>query len=124
MLEPRASEIELEAQVVGRWKADGFEILGIRLVQCELAATYSLCRIEHGIAIGWGNMEFAKHGWADETNPRYGENADVLARPQGRFKFAGDHTTFMPGWQEGAVLGAWEAVKYLDRQVNPTSNRG
>ncbi len=56
--------------------------------------------------------------------PGYGENAAVLAKPQGRFKFAGDHTTFMPGWQEGAVLGAWEAVKYIDRQVNPTSNRG
>jgi len=80
--------------------------------------------VEHGIAIGWGNMEFAKQGWADETNPRYGENAEVLAKSQGRFKFAGDHTTFMPGWQEGAVLGAWEAVKYLDRLANPTNNRG
>jgi hypothetical protein len=30
----------------------------------------------------------------------------------------------MPGWQEGAVLGAWEAVKYIDRQVNPTASRG
>jgi monoamine oxidase len=80
--------------------------------------------VEHGIAIGWGRMEHARHGWADETNPRYSANADVLAKPQGRFKFAGDHTTFMPGWQEGAVLGAWEAVKYVDRQVNPTARRG
>jgi monoamine oxidase len=80
--------------------------------------------IEHGVAIGWGNMEFAKHGWADESNPRYGEYAEVLAKPQGRFKFAGDHTTSMPGWQEGAVLGAWEAVKYIDRQVNSTPKRG
>jgi hypothetical protein len=26
-------------------------------------------------------------------------------------------------WQEGSVLAAWEAVKYFDRQVNPTVNR-
>ena len=80
--------------------------------------------VEHGLAIGWGNMEHARHGWADETNPRYSANADILAKSQGRFKLAGDHTTFMPGWQEGAVLGAWEAVKYIDRQVNPTASRG
>jgi monoamine oxidase len=80
--------------------------------------------VEHGVAIGWGNMEFAKHGWADESNPRYGEYAEVLAKPQGRFKFAGDHTTSIPGWQEGAVLGAWEAVTYIDRQVNSTPKRG
>ena len=80
--------------------------------------------VQHGVAIGWGNMEHERHGWADETNPRYGANAEVLAKSQGRFKLAGDHTTFMPGWQEGAVLGAWEAVKYVDRQVNPTASRG
>jgi monoamine oxidase len=80
--------------------------------------------VEHGVAIGWGNMEHARHGWANDSDPRYGAHADVLAKSQGRFKLAGDHTTFMPGWQEGAVLGAWEAVKYIDRQVNPTANRG
>jgi len=39
-------------------------------------------------------------------------------------KIAGDHVTFLSGWQEGAVLSAWEAVEAIDRHANPTANRG
>ena len=37
---------------------------------------------------------------------------------------AGDQITFWSGWQEGAIISAWEAVKSIDRQTNPTANRG
>ena len=59
--------------------------------------------VEHGIAIGWNNMEFARMGWADEGDPAFGDNARVLSQPQGRFMLAGDQITFWSGWQEGAV---------------------
>jgi monoamine oxidase len=80
--------------------------------------------VEHGLAIGWDRMEFAQMGWANEGDPHFAENAQVLAKPQGRFHFAGDQITFWSGWQEGAVLAAWEAVQAIDRQANPTGNRG
>jgi monoamine oxidase len=80
--------------------------------------------VEHGIAIGWNNMEFARFAWADETDPRFQANADVLRQPQGRFHMAGDQITFWSGWQEGALISAWDAVRSIDRQVNPTANRG
>jgi monoamine oxidase len=80
--------------------------------------------VEHGIAIGWNNMEFARFGWADESDPTFGANAQVLMQPQGRFHMAGDQITYWSGWQEGALISAWEAVKWIDRQTNPTANRG
>ena len=80
--------------------------------------------VEHGIAIGWDKMEHFGFAWADETQPEFGENAEVLAAPQGRFHMAGDQVTFWSGWQEGAIISAWEAMKSIDRQVNPTANRG
>jgi monoamine oxidase len=80
--------------------------------------------VEHGLAIGWDNMEFARGGWADDGDPAFGANARILAKPQGRFTFAGDQVTFMSGWQEGAILAAWEALKAIDRQTHPTSKRG
>jgi monoamine oxidase len=80
--------------------------------------------VEHGIAIGWNNMEFARFGWADESDPTFGANAQVLMQPQGRFHMAGDQITYWSGWQEGALLSAWDAVKWIDRQTNPTANRG
>jgi monoamine oxidase len=80
--------------------------------------------VEHGIAIGWNNMEFERMAWAEETAPSFAANALVLATPQGRFHVAGDQITNLSGWQEGAIISAWDAVKSIDRQVNPTANRG
>jgi monoamine oxidase len=68
-------------------------------------------------------MEFAQGGWAHEVDPTFGVNAGVLAGIQGRFKIAGDQVTFLSGWQEGAILSAWEAIKAIDRHANPTANR-
>ncbi len=79
--------------------------------------------VEHGVVIGWERMEFAEGAWAHEVDPIFGPNAAVLAGIQGRFKIAGDQVTFLSGWQEGAVLSAWEAVKAIDRHANPTANR-
>ena len=29
--------------------------------------------VEHGVAIGWDSMEFARMGWADEGDPAFAE---------------------------------------------------
>ena len=80
--------------------------------------------VERGVAIGWNNMEFARMGWANEGDPAFGLNAEILATPQGRFHIAGDQVTYWSGWQEGAVMSALDAVKSIDRHVNPTAYRG
>jgi monoamine oxidase len=77
--------------------------------------------VEHGVAIGWHNMEFARMGWADEADPGFGTPAQALAAPQGRFLMAGDQLTYWSGWQEGSVISALEAVKAIDRSVHPTA---
>jgi monoamine oxidase len=79
--------------------------------------------VEHGIAIGWNNMEFARFAWADESDPTFGAHAQVLAKPQGRFHMVGDQITYWSGWQEGAIISAWEAVNSIDRQTDPTATR-
>jgi monoamine oxidase len=80
--------------------------------------------VEHGIAIGWDRMEHFGFAWSDETQPEFGPNAEILATPRWRFHQAGDQITFWSGWQEGAIISAWEAVKSIDRQVNPDADRG
>jgi monoamine oxidase len=79
--------------------------------------------VQHGVAIGWNNMEFARFGWADEADPSFGKHAQILSQPQGRFVMAGDQLTYWSGWQEGAIMSAIEAVKAIDRQVRPADAR-
>jgi monoamine oxidase len=88
----------------------------------KLHADYSKL-VEHGIAIGWNNIEFARFGWADESDAAFAAPAQVLAEPQGRFHMAGDQITYWSGWQEGALISALEAVKSIDRQTHPTATR-
>ena len=73
--------------------------------------------VEHGIAIGWNNMEFARCGWAEESDAGFSTNVQALATPQGPFHMAGDQITYWSGWQEGAVISALAAVKSIDRLV-------
>jgi monoamine oxidase len=80
--------------------------------------------VQHGVAIGWNNMEFERMGWADEGHPDFAATAQVLMAPQGRFHMVGDQVTYWSGWQEGALLSAHAAVRSIDRHTNPTANRG
>jgi len=73
--------------------------------------------VEHGVAIGWNNMEFARMGWADEGDPNFGTYAQALAAPQGRFLMAGDQLTYWSGWQEGAIISAHAAIAAIGRQA-------
>jgi monoamine oxidase len=73
--------------------------------------------VEHGLAIGWNNMEFIRMGWADEGDPSFGEHAGTLSEPQGRFHMAGDQLTYWSSWQEGALLSAQAAVASIGRMA-------
>ncbi len=79
--------------------------------------------VQHGLAIGWNRMEFARMGWADEGSAEFAPNAEILAQPQGRLVLAGDQLTWWTGWQEGAILSAWEAVTEIDRQTRAARAR-
>jgi monoamine oxidase len=79
--------------------------------------------VEHGVAIGWNNMEFERFGWADESDDTFELPAKVLMEPQGRFHMAGDQITYWSGWQEGALISALAAVKSIDRQTHPAATR-
>ncbi len=47
------------------------------------------------------------------TNPSY----EALIQPDGRIVFAGDHTTHVVAWQEGACLSALRAVQLVSDRV-------
>ncbi len=82
--------------------------------------------VEHGVAIGWDNMEFARGGWVNEDDPNFGDQqrdpgaVAGPAGPPGRFHMAGDQLTFVSGWQEGAVIAAHHAVTNIAAQVRGT----
>ena len=52
--------------------------------------------------------------WTDAARAQHYEN---LCQIDGRIALAGEHASYIPAWQEGAVLSALDAVTRLHQRV-------
>ncbi|MBD2387295.1 FAD-dependent oxidoreductase [Cylindrospermum sp. FACHB-282] len=67
--------------------------------------------LKHGLAIAWQNIPYQKGGWAnwqavEEKETHY----NSLIQGNQNFYIIGDQLSALPGWQEGAVVSAINAV--------------
>ena len=71
-----------------------------------------------GVTVAWGLTPYSEGVAAlwpggltsvEARPPAYAE----LLKPEGPIVFAGEHLSYQPAWQEGAVLSAFEAMKLL-----------
>ena len=69
--------------------------------------------IESGVSRSWAKTPFQKGGWPRSRH----KSPEALQRPDGAIHFAGDQVTGLPGWQEGAVLGAHMVIKAINERV-------
>lgn len=67
---------------------------------------------ETGLSIAWQNVPYIGGGWAewDSKKPEHREAYNRLLLPDGHFYVGGDQVSYLPGWQEGAVLSAEHVV--------------
>jgi monoamine oxidase len=76
-----------------------------------------------GVAIAWQNMAHIKGGWAQWSNVKnsvehyndiiQGTGVDGARRPS--FFIVGDQVSSLPGWQEGAIASALNAITRVAR---------
>ena len=83
--------------------------------------------LEHGVAIAWQNMPYIKGGWAqwhtvgadvDESVAHFNEliqGSTVDDGPCANFFIVGDQLSSLPGWQEGAIASALNALSRVAR---------
>src|SRR6202166_4634517 len=72
---------------------------------------------ENGIAVAWHRVPFAlgcAGNWSDEARA---EHYDNLCAIDGRIVLAGEHASYIPAWQEGAILSALDAITRLHERV-------
>ena len=72
---------------------------------------------ENGIAVSWSRAPGALGCfgyWSDEARQQHYQN---LCAIDGRIALAGEHASYLPAWQEGAVLSALDAISRLHRRV-------
>jgi monoamine oxidase len=72
---------------------------------------------ENGIAVAWHRVPFAfgcAGYWTEQTRT---EHYDSLCQIDGRIALAGEHASYLPAWQEGAVLSSLDAITRLHDRV-------
>jgi monoamine oxidase len=75
---------------------------------------------ENGIAVAWHRVPFTlgcAGDWTDETRAAHYDN---LCQIDGRIVLAGEHASYLPAWQEGAILSSLDAITRLHRRVIAT----
>ena len=104
----------------------GIEPIDVRLSQARKGAHKFSPEfadgLEHGVAIAWQNMPYIKGGWAQWHLVKDGvEHFNRLVQGTGidgsapNFFIVGDQLSSLPGWQEGAIASALNAISRLSR---------
>jgi monoamine oxidase len=71
---------------------------------------------EPRLTVAWQYMPFQLGGWAGDTAYEQPEvYAAITNPPPSRIYFAGDTWSYLPGWQEGAITAAYEAIDRMSR---------
>lgn len=72
---------------------------------------------DNGVAVAWHRSPFTLGcfgSWSDETRAAH---YDDLCTLDGRIVLAGEHASFLGGWQEGAVTSAHDAIGRLHQRA-------
>ena len=72
---------------------------------------------ENGIAVAWHRVPFTLGCAGSWTEKMRAEHYDNLCQIDGRIVLAGEHASYIPAWQEGAILSSLDAVARLHQRV-------
>jgi monoamine oxidase len=72
---------------------------------------------ENGVSVGWHRVPWALGcfgNWGEDARRQHYKN---LCAFDGRIALAGEHASYLPAWQEGAILSGLDAITRLHRRV-------
>lgn len=72
---------------------------------------------ENGIAVAWHRSPFTLGCSGDWTEEARKEHYNNLCQIDGRIVLAGEHASYIPAWQEGAILSSLDAITRLHQRV-------
>lgn len=70
---------------------------------------------DNGVAVAWHRSPFTMGCFGMWTPESRAKHYDDLCRIDGRVALAGEHASFIGGWQEGAVTSALDAIERLHK---------
>ncbi|HEY1502007.1 MAG TPA: FAD-dependent oxidoreductase [Acidobacteriaceae bacterium] len=74
------------------------------------------------VYVSWGQIPYNLGSWISGFGHAESGSLDVLLSPDRRVYFAGDHTSHLVGWQEGAALSSYRVINQLGARIENGGN--
>jgi monoamine oxidase len=72
---------------------------------------------EGSFTMCWHRIPFNMGGWAEWTEEGRAKYYPTLLEPDGRIYLAGEHLSYLTGWQEGGIESAWQQIAKLHKRA-------
>ena len=73
---------------------------------------------ENAFSFSWHLAKYNLGGWAEWSQDARASAYPVLCEPDGRIYLAGEHLSYLNGWQAGAIESAWQQIGKIHARVN------
>jgi monoamine oxidase len=108
------------------WSEDAGRAFAAKPPERRLADTLSDLAVLHpgaprwlgrGVSVAWSKVPFSRGAWAEWSAEARQTHYKPLLQPDGPFLFAGEHLSWLNGWQEGAVRSAHAALAMMGERL-------
>lgn len=73
---------------------------------------------ENAFSVAWHRVQYNLGGWADWNEAARKSAYPVLLEGQDRVLLAGEHLSYLTGWQAGAIESAWQQIEQLHKRAS------
>jgi len=73
--------------------------------------------VESSFSVAWHRVEHNLGGWAQWSDEGRKTAYPTLLEPDGRIYLAGEHLSYLTGWQAGAVESAWQQIAKIHQRA-------
>jgi monoamine oxidase len=73
--------------------------------------------VEGAFSVAWHRVPYSLGGWAEWDDASRERDYPVLLRPDNRIYLAGEHLSYLGGWQAGAIESAWAQIAALHQRA-------
>lgn len=72
---------------------------------------------ENSFSVAWHRVRYSLGGWASWTDATRENAYPILNEPDGRVYLAGEHLSYLTGWQAGGIESAWIQIEKLHQRA-------
>jgi monoamine oxidase len=68
---------------------------------------------ESAFSVAWHRVQYNLGGWAEWTEESRKAAYPILTEGEGRILLAGEHLSYLTGWQAGAIESSWQQIERI-----------